>query len=205
MLSAKDLQKFDENADELFPKLLDAVNVTLDRETGQIVRDDRGSFLVGLGIPDLLFRLKHQQAREQKAGQPQDAVARAKIWRHISEACKPGDSIADITHDSQLNAWLPESHPKFTRPPILRSCESCGLSWDACENHYALTPQVEGTRPQQSDGRKQWLCHWCCQHAAVRRRYGMDSQPDMTPRKRKKRSPNRSYMVRLAPQAAIST
>ena len=203
MLSEKDLQRFDENADELYPKLLDAANVTVDRESGTIIRDKQGSFLVGLGIPDLLFRLKHQQAREQKAGKGLDAIARAKIWRHVAESCKPGDTIADITDDSQLNAWLPSSHPKFARVPILRNCESCGLKWYACEKHFALVAAVEGTRPQQSDARKPWLCHWCCQHSAVRHRYGMETKPIEKP-KRKKRSPNRNYLARVAPQTAVS-
>jgi hypothetical protein len=196
------LRRFDENSDELFPKLLDAANITVDRDTGEIIKDKQGSVLIGLGIPDLLFRLECQQTREQRAAQSQNAVARAKIWRHVSEACKPGDAIADITHDSQLNAWLPDSHPKFTRPPILRNCESCGVPWDSCENHFALVPEVAGVRPQQTDGRKSWICYWCYQHAVVRRQFGMEPKAEAAPRQRKKRSPNASYIERVKERAA---
>lgn len=195
------LRRFDKNADELFPRLLDAANITVERSTGEIVRDKQGSVLIGLGIPDLVFRLECQQNSDQRAGRSQNAIARAKIWRHVAEACKPGDAVADITHDSQLNAWLPESHRKFTRPPILRNCESCGLPWDSCENHFALVPEIAGVKPQQADGRKAWVCFWCYQHAAVRRQNGMEPRAAPTVRRRKKRSPNASYIERVREKA----
>ena len=90
----------DENAEQLYARLVGAVGVTIDRDTREIVQDEAGMRLLRFGVPDLLFRLECQREREAKAGTGQDAVARAKIWRHVAEACKPGAQIADITDPS---------------------------------------------------------------------------------------------------------
>lgn len=206
------LRRFDENADELYPKLVGAADITIDRTTGEIFRDKRGEIFLGIGIPDLLFRLECQQTREQKAGRPPDGIARARIWRHVAEACKPGDAIADITHDYQLNNWLPESHPKFARQLIQRNCESCSLPWDVCENHFTLTPPVLpipfiNIKPeQQMDSRKKWLCY-SCKVEAVRKQYLEETtaKPNCGPKKRKKRRANTSYLQRLNIAAAVDS
>ncbi|PWT79024.1 MAG: hypothetical protein C5B59_00500 [Bacteroidetes bacterium] len=199
------IRQYEVHAEQLFPKLLDAVGVIIDRETGEIVKDKAGSLLLGFGIPDLLFRLECQQQRERKHGLEQDSAARAKIWRHIAEASKPmanpksGEgSIADVAEGWQLNNWLPEGYPKFSRPPIQRSCEDCGLPWWSCDNHFAIVerPMDGSPRPQQEDSRRAWLCYWCIRHQSVLEKYKVSDSPKAL-KVRKKRAPNRSYLDRL--------
>src|SRR5579872_2785564 len=100
------LMALDSNAAILWPKLLKRAQVTIDRGQDEIVPDQRGMILSGLGLPDLLFRLECQRQRER--GGPEDELARAKIWFHIAESCVPGDSVPDLTGDNRylLNPWI---------------------------------------------------------------------------------------------------
>jgi len=198
------MRQYEQHVDELYPKLLDAVGIQIDRETNEIVKDKAGSLLIGFGIPDLLFRLDCQQQREAKQGREQDSVARARIWRHIAEASKPmankgsEGSISDINEEWQLNHWLPEGYPKFARAPIQRCCEDCGLPWWSCDNHFTIVcrPMDGSSRPQQEDCRKPWLCYWCVRHECVLRKYKIDDSPKAL-KVRKKRAPNKSFLGRL--------
>lgn len=108
-----ELLALDSNAATLWPKLRKKAKVTIDRELNEIVPDQRGSILKGIGLPDLLFRLECQRQREK--GGRQDELARARIWFHVSEACAPGDFIPDLTSDSRylLNPWIVSSSLKY--------------------------------------------------------------------------------------------
>jgi hypothetical protein len=196
------LRQYDEYADELYPKLLETVGVQIDRETGEIIKDKTGNLMMGFGIPDLIFRLDCQAQRERRRGDCQDSVARARIWRHIAEATKlvnkgSEGSIPDINEEWQLNQWLPENYPKFSRAPIQRCCEDCGHPWWSCTNHFATVPPIGSTRPQQEDCRKPWLCFWCVRMECVLRKYKMISDIPEASKVRKKRAPNVSFLNRL--------
>ena len=160
------LQRYDRNAAELYPRLLAAAGVTTDRESGQIVLDGPGRLLVSLGLPDLISRLECQQKRE--AGE-QDPIARAKIWRHVAEACKPGAQIPDITGNTQLNIWLPSDYRRFRKELPARGCQSCGLAWEVCETHFSTDFN------EQSDPTKIWLCYCCISMPEVRKRWQIES------------------------------
>ena len=106
----------DANAKHLWPLFVKKAGVTIDKAEWQIIEDRRGSILKGIGIPDLIFRLSCQRQRE-KYGR-QNEVARSRIWRHVAEACAPGDSIPDLSSDNlySLNPWIVTKKLKFPDP-----------------------------------------------------------------------------------------
>ena len=62
------LRGLDVNAEQLYDKLLEAVNVTIDRATGEIVQDSVGVKLLRLGFPSLIFRLTGSAASVSSPG-----------------------------------------------------------------------------------------------------------------------------------------
>jgi hypothetical protein len=109
------LLALDTNSHVLWPKLLKKAGVVCAQ--GQVIPDKRGIILLRIGLPDLLFRLECQRARECRS---QDEYARARIWFHVAEACAPGDSIPDIGERLYLlNPWIVTAQ-KFLDPGLER-------------------------------------------------------------------------------------
>jgi hypothetical protein len=110
-----ELLALDRNAHVLWAKLLKKAGVVCDQ--GQVILDKRGTILLRIGLPDLLFRLECQRVRECGS---QDEYARARIWFHVAEACAPGDSIPDIGERLYLlNPWIVTAQ-KFLDPGLER-------------------------------------------------------------------------------------
>jgi hypothetical protein len=109
-----ELTALDVNASALWSVLLKKVGVTISR--GEHIEDRRAWMLRNFGVHDLARRFSVQHQREN--GGPQDDVARARIWRHVAEACLPGDSIADITPQNMylLNAFIVSKERRFASP-----------------------------------------------------------------------------------------
>jgi hypothetical protein len=103
----------DSNATILWPVLLKKVGVTISQ--GQHIEDKRAWVLRNFGVDDLVNRLDIQQKCEHG---PQDHIARAKIWRHVAEACLPGDSISDLTASNMylLNPFIVPRDQRFATP-----------------------------------------------------------------------------------------
>ena len=103
----------DANATILWPVLLKKVGVTISK--GEHIEDKPAWRLRNFGVDDLAHRLSMQQQRENG---PQDDISRAKIWRHVSEACQPGDSISDLTGSNMylLNAFIVPRDKRFATP-----------------------------------------------------------------------------------------
>jgi hypothetical protein len=104
----------DAHAETLWPVLLKKIGVTISQ--GAHIEDKRAWVLRNFGVDDLVNRLDIQQKREH--GGPQDHIARAKIWRHVAEACLPGDSISDLTASNMylLNAFIVPRDQRFATP-----------------------------------------------------------------------------------------
>jgi hypothetical protein len=94
--------------------LLKKVGVTISK--GEHIEDKPAWRLRNFGVDDLAHRLSMQQQREKS--RPQDDISRAKIWRHVSEACQPGASISDLTAASMylLNAFIVPWDKRFATP-----------------------------------------------------------------------------------------
>jgi hypothetical protein len=137
-----EVSTLDANAMTLWPVLLKKVGVTVSR--GEHIEDRRAWILRNFGVDDLAGRLDVQQQRE-KCG-PQDDVARARIWRHVAEACLPGDSIGDITPQNMylLNAFIVPKARRFASPlDALRRTPSSELPLcanDRCPHGPAKVP-----------------------------------------------------------------
>jgi hypothetical protein len=104
----------DANAPALWRVLIKKVGVTISK--GEYIEDRRAWTLLNFGVDDLANRLAIQQQREK--GGPQDDIARAKMWRHVSEACLPGDSISDLTASNLylLNAFIVPRDKRYASP-----------------------------------------------------------------------------------------
>lgn len=109
-----ELFPLDVNAATLWPVLLRKVGVTISR--GEHIEDKRAWVLRNFGVGDLANRLSVQQKREN--GGPQDDLARAVIWRHISDACLPGEAISDLTESNRylLNPFILPKAKRFPTP-----------------------------------------------------------------------------------------
>jgi hypothetical protein len=103
----------DAHAETLWPVLLKKIGVTISQ--GEHIEDKRAWVLRNFGVDDLVNRLDIQQKREHGS---QDHIARAKIWRHVAEACLPGDSISDLTASNMylLNAFIVAKEKRFATP-----------------------------------------------------------------------------------------
>jgi hypothetical protein len=103
----------DANATILWPVLLKKVGVTISK--GEHIEDKTAWRLRNFGVDDLADRLSIQQQREKGL---QDDISRAKIWRHVSEACQPGDSISDLNVSNMylLNAFIVPRDKRFPTP-----------------------------------------------------------------------------------------
>jgi hypothetical protein len=108
----------DSNAPALWRVLIRKVGVTVSK--GQHIEDRPAWMLRNFGVDDLANRLAIQQQREK--GGPQHDIARAKMWRHVSEACLPGDSISDLTASNLylLNAFIVPKDKRYASPFELR-------------------------------------------------------------------------------------
>jgi hypothetical protein len=153
----------DANATILWPVLLKKVGVTISK--GEHIEDKPAWRLRNFGADDLAHRLSVQQQRENG---PQDDIARAKIWRHVSEACQPGDSISDLTAANmyQLNAFIVPRDKRFATPlDALRKTTPQRLL--LCANERCLNGPGE-TRAYACSARAKF-CSKSCRNVVSRR------------------------------------
>lgn len=104
----QELVTVEQNAQPHWERLVQKLGLVVARETGFFVETRTAMLLRNFGTFDLINRLTAQ--KEAECGNPQNEQARARIWRHILEGCKDGDSIADLTENNlaTLNMWLPK-------------------------------------------------------------------------------------------------
>jgi hypothetical protein len=137
------LLALDSNAERFWLKLLKKASITVDKERGEIVADQRGAILEGIGLPDLLFRLECQRSRENGH---QDELAHARIWFHVAEACAPGDSIPDLTGDNKflLNPWIVTPSLKFVNVRLALLQQETVLESEAPKKRQKSAARAKG-------------------------------------------------------------
>jgi hypothetical protein len=154
----------DSNAPALWPVLLKKVGVTISK--GEHIEDRKAWMLRNFGVDDLAHRLSIQQKREN--GGPQDDISRARIWRHVAEACLPGDSIADLTASNAylLNAFIIPKARRFATPFDAHR-KATGSELPLCANDKCEHGPDE-TRALVPSGRAKF-CSKSCRNVVSRR------------------------------------
>jgi hypothetical protein len=150
----------DSNSASLWPVLLKKVGVTISK--GEHIEDRRAWMLRNFGVDDLANRLSVQQKREN--GGPQDDVARARIWRHVAEACLPGDSISDLTTNNAylLNAFIVTKAKRFATP-FDAYREATGSELPLCANNLCPNGPARVPSPRAK------FCSKSCRNVVSRR------------------------------------